>query len=191
MLPGANPDDLLLQIRKAAGNGQYNQVYILSQRIAGSMDTLSPEVRRYRWMAMVELEMFSECRDELMVFAAADSILSGRIQALPLQIRQKSPQRAQRLSARCPGLGQVYAGYPLQGAVSFLLHAGSLFLTWKAFESGLYVNGALFGIYPFYRFYQGGKTYSYSLADRSNQKRMKALKHRYLEVVGGMSFLTN
>jgi len=133
----SSQEDLMLMIRKAAGNRQYNQVYILSQRIAASMDTLSPEVRRYRWMAMVEMEMFSECRDELMKYAAADSILSGRIQALPLQIRQKSPQQAQRLSARFPGFGQVYAGYPLQGVVSFLLHAGSLFLTWKAFESVL------------------------------------------------------
>lgn len=160
----------------------YSLVYRLSQPPSDS-GRVDFETLTMRWKAMIELEMFAGCKEEMAKVFAHDSIHLGKITALPIEIQQKSPLKAQRLSAWLPGLGQSWAGYPLKGLISFVLNAGSLVLAWKAVESGLYVNAALFGIYPFIRFYKGGKTYSYSLADRTNQKRMNVLKGKYRNIV--------
>lgn len=174
-----------LTLMQAWQQNDYSRVYRLSQP-PGDSSALDIGNTLLRWKAMIEMELFTECREEMMQVYRFDSLVLPEIIALPVSIQQKSPVKAQRLSAWLPGLGHCWAGYPMKGMLSFLLNAGSLVLTWKAVESGLYVNGALFGLYPFFRFYQGGKTYSYSLADRVNQKRLAALKKRYQVVVERM-----
>lgn len=181
--------DTLMYIEKAKSlfdKGEYNKLYIYFQEIPEDVRKNNKEILILRWKTMVELGMLYECRTELSEYNSSRPEFQKTITGLPIEINSKSPLKAERLSSWCPGLGQVYAGYPLKGAVSLLLNAGCAIIGWKAFANDLYINGVLFGIYPLLRFWTGGKTYSYSLAQKTNQKRTRELKEQYLKVISNI-----
>lgn len=84
-----------------------------------------------------------------------------------------SPFKAMKRSMLLPGLGQIYAGRPAQAATSVLFVSGFTVLAAVSFTSGLWVSGAVWGVYPAFRFYAGGVQNSYKLAQKHNEKNTK------------------
>lgn len=67
----------------------------------------------------------------------------------------KSPRTALLLSTFLPGAGQLYAGRPAKGIISFSLNAILGYLTYKAFAENRELDGALIVYFGLQRFYFG------------------------------------
>lgn len=178
--------NILEKARTLFTNKEYNKLYVYCLNIQGDAAKTNKEILILRWKSMVELQMFSECRKELAEYTFKQSELLKQVNELPESIIPKSPLKAHRLSSYCPGLGQIYAGYPLKGTISFLLNSACIFLGFKAIQNELYFNSILFGAYPLLKFYAGGKMHSYSLALKTNKKRLNVLKSQYLQVISSI-----
>ena len=87
--------------------------------------------------------------------------------------RIKNKRKAVRMSTFIPGLGQTYAGYPGEGAVSM----GALLVTSGAMVIGIinqyYFTSIVLGNVVFGKFYQGGITRTEFLVDKRNYLRTK------------------
>lgn len=84
--------------------------------------------------------------------------------------KMRSPATASLLSVILPGLGQTYAGYPLQGLMSLILTAGATAYSVLHFRDGYYLIGGLSSISLFLRFYGGGIRSAAFFAEQKNQK---------------------
>ncbi len=108
-----------------------------------------------------------------------DSIKRKEVQALPESYKYKDPDKSKRLSAILPGLGETYAGYPVKGITSLVLNAGFLAFTGYNIYAGYYVTSVSLGVFPFLKFYKGGKRLSVILADRHNEKESDKIKSQF------------
>ncbi len=81
----------------------------------------------------------------------------------------KKPRTARILSMIVPGSGQAYAGYPLDGFISFGLHVISLGGAGLAFTQGLYITGWLGGFGVLQKLYFGGNHRAANLAEQKNR----------------------
>lgn len=127
--------------------------------------------------SLIETENWETCKQEMLKLCKpADTSV---IDALPVGYNYKSPEKARRMSAYLPGLGEVYAGYPFKGATSFVLNAGFLCFMAYNISTGYYVMSVVSGFYPFLKFYNGGKRLSAILTERHNQKEAEVVKNKY------------
>ena len=99
----------------------------------------------------------------------------------------KSVRFAEVLSRIFPGAGQVYTGDWRGGLNAFLLNGALGFLTVDAILDGHYVDAALFGVFIFWRYYQGNTFRAGQAAERFNQQKSRqaaeAILQRLQEIV--------
>lgn len=134
-----------------------------------------------------ETEQWSLCKTILLRHCRkSDTLLTTEIENLPVSFKYKSPEKARKLSAFLPGLGETYAGYPLKGFTSLVLNGGFLFFGAYNVYTGYYITGGVFGIFPFLRFYSGGKKLSYTLAEKHNQRAASLVKKQYWEEINAI-----
>ena len=84
----------------------------------------------------------------------------------------KKPERAQLLSYIFPGLGQLYAGAPLEGLSSLALNAFALSITGGAIYYKYYFSGLIAGEFLFGKLYSGGANRANFLAKKKNYERI-------------------
>lgn len=100
----------------------------------------------------------------------------------------KSAKIARVLSTIFPGAGQVYAGEWRDGLNALLLNGGLGFLTVDAVLDGYYVDAALFGVFIFWRYYQGNTFRAGQAAVQFNQRESRqaaeAILQRFQQIVG-------
>ncbi len=134
-------------------------------------------------LILVGKHEWDNCKKYLLMFSDTTQLTINNINKLPTYIKYKSPVKASRMSSYLPGLGQIYAGYPLKGIISFSLNAGFVFLATEEYINKYFISGTVFGAYPFLRFYIGGRQLSYKLAIKHNETKENKLKERYVEVI--------
>ncbi len=97
-------------------------------------------------------------------------------------INRLNPKLARYLSLAIPGLGQLYAGYPVEAANSFLISAafwGLYFYTLQQYT----LLDALLSIYPWVqRYYIGGHFRAGDLAERKKHDRRNLLLIEIVEL---------
>jgi len=131
-----------------------------------------------------ETEKWTECKNLLLQNCSKrDTLKINEVENLPISYKHKSPQKAKVLSSILPGLGETYAGYPLKGFTSLLLNGGFLFFAGYNFYTAYYISGSVLGVFPFLRFYSGGKRLSFNLANQHNQKISDRIKKKYWEEI--------
>jgi hypothetical protein len=131
-----------------------------------------------------EMEKWGECKSLLLLHCNKnDTLRANEIEKLPVSYKYKSPQKAKKLSAFLPGLGETYAGYPLKGLISLILNGGFLFFAGYNYYAAYYISGSVLGIFPFLRFYSGGKKLSLILANKHNEKLSDGIKDKYWKVI--------
>lgn len=100
----------------------------------------------------------------------------------------KSARLARVLSSILPGAGQVYTGEWRDGLNALLLNGGLGFLTVDAVLDGYYVDAALFGVFIFWRYYQGNTFRAGQAAEQFNQRESRqaaeAILQRLQQIVG-------
>lgn len=103
----------------------------------------------------------------------------------------KDPEKARRLSAYLPGLGQWYVGDFWRGMNSFLLHAATI--TYMAYcgANKLYLNGIFSGFSLFAAFYSGGKRNAYALSIKQQQNAVNQLNGYLIDWYYGACFQTD
>ncbi|WP_428657059.1 hypothetical protein [Runella sp.] len=99
-----------------------------------------------------------------------------------LRKKPKSPEKAQLLSFVMPGVGQMYAGFPMQGLVSVGLQTLALgfgvYHVWHRY----YLIGFFTGAGMFQAFYFGGARRAELMAEETNRKR-KAKNNQKIRAV--------
>lgn len=86
----------------------------------------------------------------------------------------KNPRKARVLSTFLPGLGQAYAGYPLEGITNLSLHLITLGSAGLAFYYGYYLTGYFGGLGLLQRFYFGGLNRVEYLAQKKNYDTIRS-----------------
>jgi tetratricopeptide (TPR) repeat protein len=107
-----------------------------------------------------------------------DSILSPEAEA-----GLKSPAAALVLSGIIPGLGQAYAGNPLDGLVSFGLNASSGVWVGFLFAGGDWVDGLVAADLLFLRFYLGNLSNTERLVREYNEKMNNDIARKIVSVL--------
>ena len=112
-----------------------------------------------------------------------DALLGAAIN-MPL----KSVKFAEILSRIFPGAGQVYTGGWRDGLNAFLLNGALGFVAVDMVLDGHYVNATLFGVFIFWRYYQGNTFRAGQAAEQFNQQESRraadAILQRLQEIVG-------
>jgi len=85
--------------------------------------------------------------------------------------KKKKAHKAQLLNRIFPGLGQLYAGYPLRAMSSLALHLGAGAFVYASFAAGYPISGFIIGANLFFVFNSGGGRHAAFLANRQNTKR--------------------
>ena len=100
----------------------------------------------------------------------------------------KSVKFAEVLSRIFPGAGQVYTGDWRGGLNAFLLNGSLGFVAVDTVLDGHYVDAALFGVFIFWRYYQGNTFRAGQAAEQFNQQESRkaadAILQRLQEIVG-------
>jgi len=98
----------------------------------------------------------------------------------------KSLGRARLLSAVVPGLGQTYAGRPLNGLNALTVNGAAGWLLARALRSRDWIDSGLIGGLLFYRFYVGNIHNAARFAEQHNQarqtERLAALRERVINL---------
>lgn len=125
-------------------------------------------------LTLNELQKWEEA-DRIMtrykVMGLADSMASCRLSEMyspKNRPKLKSPKKASILSSVLPGMGQVYAGYFVEGLGSAVAQVACLGFTGVALWQRYYITSLLVGYSTFYRFYQGGIGRAEFLANKKN-----------------------
>jgi hypothetical protein len=87
----------------------------------------------------------------------------------------KNPEKGARLSGFVPGLGQLYAGYPLDAMASAAINLGALTLGIYNVLNGFPISGYMSGAGLIYAFYIGGQKRAMFLCEKRNYKTRREL----------------
>lgn len=136
------------------------------------------------WLLVLsELNQWEECKMALLQTTSLSNIKESEIASLPVSVNYKSPSKALRLSSFLPGLGLIYTGNVGKGITSFGINAGFIWFAYHEYITCYFITGTFAGVYPFYRFYNGGRTLSYNLALQYNEAQDNNLNQRYRKVI--------
>lgn len=92
--------------------------------------------------------------------------------------RMKKVNKAVLLSTFVPGLGQLYAGYPLEAMLSSFFTLGSISLAGFAFYNKYWISGYFAGLGLFQKFYFGGQNRVEFLVEKKNYVKHKKFNER-------------
>lgn len=82
-----------------------------------------------------------------------------------------------------PGSGQVYAGYPGDGLMSFLLNASSLAFGVFMIINGYYITGYIIGTGLLQKFYFGGLRHTEFLVQKTNYKKVRKFNEELKRII--------
>jgi TM2 domain-containing membrane protein YozV len=99
----------------------------------------------------------------------------------------KNPRTARILSMIIPGSGQIYAGYPGDGLISFGLHALAIGGAGLAFINGLYITGWIGGFGVLQKLYFGGNHRAAELAEEKNRLKKESFIQPAVNFLIGIS----
>ena len=135
------------------------------------------QIKRYSW---------EEARNSFQMYAIqSQGAIPQRLDSLlreALRFRWKSPETAKWLSTALPGLGQTYAGSPLEGLYSLTLNASSVWLLVYFLTQGQIVDGLLASIL-LERFYFGNREKASQLAAKFDEEFSHSMAGDLLEEV--------
>ena len=97
--------------------------------------------------------------------------------------KPRNPETAQVLSIIIPGLGHVYAGYPIEGLFNLSLVGVSISLGVYSIFYKYYFTAYMVGVNNFNRFYFGGIKRASFLAEKHNYKMTKAFNESIKEIL--------
>lgn len=160
--------------------GYYDNAYNLMLDMPDSLRLHENKYLTLWLFTLNEMKKWDECKLLLLANIDTTAIQKSEIEKLPIEIKYKSPLKAKHLSGFFPGIGQYYAGYPLKGTASILLHASFCLVAIESIISGMYITSIIYGLNPVVRLYLGGKQNSYRLADAKNNKQILKIQKKYL-----------
>jgi hypothetical protein len=150
---------------EAFGQIQQTHFYIQDSSLTASLDVL--EI-----LTLNELERWTESKAVFSRYVTRNQLKVnvGELYEF-LKKKPKNPDKAQLLSFLMPGLGQVYAGYPLEGLSSAGLQALALGFGVYHVLNKYYLIGFFTGAGLFQTFYFGGARRASMMAEETNRKR--------------------
>jgi hypothetical protein len=95
----------------------------------------------------------------------------------------KKIKKAENLSYVLPGVGQMYAGYPLRGLLSGGIQVGLIYFSVTSFLNGYFFSGTFTGVALFYMFYNGGARYAAKLATKNNEEKSLAFNNKIKQLL--------
>ncbi len=141
-------------------------------------EKLKNEILPIKVIVLNELEEYNEAKETLLQWVTENNTVKQKIDSLTEIVNElysdkniphfKNPKTAKTLSYIFPGLGQLYAGYPLGFFASMVLTAATLgygvynFVTRHYFTTFTFNNGL------FQSFYIGGARRAEFLANKKN-----------------------
>lgn len=172
----------------AAGEFESARFYINLLELQAEVDSIVPPFYVLACLTHLELDDLERARFYLTKAIRNDSNLNkfeldsvvNTLLPLSLNRQIKSVSKAKKLSV-VPGLGQLYAGYPIKALTSFTLVGLSLTYAVFSIINGYYVSGIATGISASYLFYSGGNKHAQYLVQVRNDNTRQKYSDRLLE----------
>lgn len=199
--PGSEYEDrvrlILARIHLRDGRSDLS-AFELDEEIAFGRDTRSVETAEYlkSWVFLQESD-FNGARNWLKKqrepeshdLSEAQSILTAKL-SKQRGMSYKSPRIARGLSMVVPGLGQAYAGKPLDGVNALLLNGAIIYAMVQSAESENWLDLGLITGLLFHRYYFGNiynaERYSREHNERQNTRLIRELRDKVRTI--GISF---
>ncbi len=115
---------------------------------------------------------------QLQTLLPTQPLFLDSVYAFRTKFKLKKPKKAAMLSTFIPGMGQLYAGYPLKAATSVALHGAALTFGVLSVLDKYYLSGFLTGAGLLQAFYFGGIKHSSYLAEKKNKKKIERHSQR-------------
>jgi len=128
----------------------------------------------------VKTGRFEEIRHYLLQEFPEDSTL---INTMNTEIIHKSAKRASTLSAFVPGSGQIYSKHIFKGIVSTVLIGSCLYAGYYNYTYHYFVSASACGMYPAFRFWKGGISNSYHLAENFNNEQQQKIQDEFIAYI--------
>ncbi len=161
----------------------YQEAYFYLKKIKRDHLTSNRNIGLLWALVLMETHRYEDCRNYLLSQCNIHDSILPKIKQLPVSIDYKSPDKALKYSSFFPGLGLFYTKHYLRGLISFTLQGGFAYLTGLQIYHGYYISSFAAGVYPFWRFYSGGKRLSSSMAEVHNKKAHQILEEQYKRLI--------
>jgi len=161
----------------------YDKSYNYLLAIPDSIKLHERAITKLWLMTLIENKQWEHCKKELSTMVDTTKAITSEIRNLPITITYKSPIKAQQRSTIFPGMGLFYVHKPMKGITNLILETGFGFITATLFISGYYFTPIIIGIYPFLRFYMGGRQLSYAKAIEWNTQHEMELQKTYKNLI--------
>ena len=161
----------------------YDKSYNYLLAIPDSIKLHERAITKLWLMTLIENKQWERCKEELSSMVDTTKAVASEIRNMPTTIPYKSPIKAQQRSTIFPGMGLFYDHKPMKGITNLILETGFGFVTATLFISGYYFTPIIIGIYPFLRFYMGGRQLSYTKAIEWNTQHETELQKTYKNVI--------
>jgi hypothetical protein len=161
----------------------YNQCYNILLELPDSIRMHQKATTRLWLLTLIENKKWEQCKNEMQRLSDSSNPIALQVHNLPTTIAYKSPITAQRLSTYFPGLGLFYAHKPLKAITSIIIESTCIAITASLIVSAYYFTPLIVGIYPCFRFYQGGRELSYAKTVEWNNLRIDECKQAYQDLV--------
>lgn len=169
-------------------------INLLSENLNGNPTAESALLGLQIKNELAEYELANKYAEDYLLLTVTDTRLRDSLLSSVNELydsenlpKLKNEKTARTMSFIIPGLGQIYAGYPLNGLLSLALCAGSIYAGGLLFSSAMYVTGAIGGIGLFIKFYFGGISRTTYLVNKKNSQRMSLFNSKVENLVFGFS----
>lgn len=172
----------LLNLSRIPPHKQNPEIHsdILSLKILTLHNLRRFDEAREAYVQLIDISYLREAQKKRALHSL-DSLYHKK--SLPPHLREN---RARNLSQFIPGAGQVYAGHPVEGAVSFLLNAALLGFGIHQLYFQYYFTAYIGGFATFYKTYAGGMRRAAYLAKTESENNMKEFNRRCIEMLQEM-----
>lgn len=190
-------EDILIRLEREVGTSQMvAQERILLAFLAGNAQDAKQQLLKYQLkgfpkdsaivvyevLVLAALEEWEAAKNMIMANSALLGLSADEAALIvPERIKWKNPEKAFNLSFFLPGVGQMYAGYPVRGLFSGCIQAALVGFSAYSIYQGYFFTGAMTGVALFYTFYFGGARYASRLAEQHNQQITKEIQVNFLE----------
>jgi hypothetical protein len=136
-------------------------------------------------LTLNELKKWNEAKEKYKQYASNNNVSVSADEAYYFldKPRLRNPEKAEKISYILPGIGQMYAGYPVKGMVSSLIQLSLMGFGAYSLYEGYFFTGALTGIGLFWSFYTGGARNAKYLAQRKNEELVNTYNSEVKEII--------
>jgi tetratricopeptide (TPR) repeat protein len=136
-------------------------------------------------LTLNELTRWDEAKEKYKQYASINTVSITADEAYYFldKPRLKKPDKAEKISYVLPGVGQMYAGYPVKGIVSSLIQLSLMGFGAYSLYEGYFFTGALTGVGLFWSFYTGGARNAKYLAQRKNEELVSKYNEGIREIL--------